>query len=42
MNDINIINSTIVRPEGCEKADIGIRGGKIVSVNKPGSLTEAA
>ena len=42
MNDINIINGTIVRPEGCEKADIGIRGGKIVSVNKPGSLTEAA
>ena len=42
MNDINIINGTIVRPEGCEKADIGIRGGKIVSVSKPGSLTEAA
>lgn len=42
MNDINIINGTIVRPEGCEKADIGIRGGKIVSVNKPGDLTEAA
>ena len=42
MNDIKIINGTIVRPEGCEKADIGIRGGKIVSVNKPGSLTEAA
>lgn len=42
MNDINIINGTIVRPEGCKKVDIGVCGGKIVSVCNPGGLTETA
>lgn len=42
MNDLNIINGTIVRPEGCIEADLAVSEGKIVSVAAPGQLRENA
>ena len=42
MNDIKIINGTVVRSEGCVKADLAISDGRIVSVAAPGTLREPA
>ena len=38
MNDLNILNGTIVRPEGLEPADLAVRDGKIVGIAAHGQL----
>lgn len=42
MNDLHIINGTVVRAASCEKADVAIKNGKIVCVAKPGELKDTA
>lgn len=41
MNDLNIINGTLVRKEGCLKADLSVKDGRIAAIAAPGKLGEA-
>lgn len=42
MNDLNLINGTLVRKEGCLEADLAVKDGRIVEIGPRGSLAPAA
>lgn len=42
MNDLNIINGTLVRKEGCLEADLAVKDGRITVIGARGSLEPAA
>ena len=42
MNDLNIINGTIVRGDGCIQADLAVKNGRICRIDSPGTLEPAS
>ena len=42
MNDLNIINGTLVRKEGCLRADLAVNDGVITQIGAPGELGTAS
>ncbi len=41
MNDLNIINGTLVHKEGCLRADLAVKDGRIARIAAPGELDPA-